>query len=446
MPDLFSLVLGGNGQVGWKANRSIIAPGDDLLAVAEDALYYERIDADVNEKILAGYPTSIIDLWGRALSFHFFNGTTNANFYNPTLPHDNALLFSNIHNTLSFNAATVPYPIVVASSRVSIADQTDAESPYTYVPITNTQFEFTPYTFGSFDPTLAAFIPIENAGTLLNNGKLPSGVKKCTVGYDNAGSAALFNGVTDNSDLNTVNSDLEKLVGAFKKLEPPIEAAVPLVANWPNSFQNYVPTTSVAFESAGNQILELVDGGEIESIPLCPLLVKARAQDLIVALDASGDTTDGWAAGDALTATLNRTSTSVHGFLDFPPVPKTQAEFIAAGLLDRPTFFGCNTTGNGDTSVLGTYPIILYVPNSPVSSFATNTSTFTLTYTEAEQREFLVAAQTNSIRGYSVDPNGVDEQWPLAIKCAVVDRARKRDGQRRSAQCQVLFDKCKLKI
>ena len=167
----------------------------------------QSLTCGVRKLVLGGAPHSDNSAsTGRALSFHFFNGTTNANFYNPTLPHDNSLLFSNIQNTLSFNAATVPYPIVVASSRVSIADQTDAESPYTYVPITNTvssplfsalepdkltapvqQFEFTPYTFGSFDPTLAAFVPIENAGTLLNNGKLPSGVNKCTVGYDNAG-------------------------------------------------------------------------------------------------------------------------------------------------------------------------------------------------------------------------------------------------------------------
>ncbi|KAL8280906.1 hypothetical protein RQP46_006585 [Phenoliferia psychrophenolica] len=119
----------------------------------------------------------------------------------------------------------------------------------------------------------------------------------------------------------------------------------------------------------------------------------------------------------------------------------TQAEFIAAGLLHRPTFFGCNTTGNGDISVLGAYPIIAYIPNSPVPSYATNTSTYQPSYTEADQRNFLVAAQTNSTRGISADPNGVDEEWPLAIKSAVVDRARKRDGQSRSAQCQVLFDK-----
>ncbi|KAL8280907.1 hypothetical protein RQP46_006586 [Phenoliferia psychrophenolica] len=248
LPDLFSLVLGGDGQVD------------------------ERLNADVNEKILAGYPTSIIDLWGCALSYHFFNGTTKANFYNPKLPHDNTLLFSNIQNTLSFNAGTMPYPIAVAGSRVSIADQTDAKSPYSYVPYTNTLFEFTPYTFGSFDPTLAAFIPIEYAGTRLDNGQLPSGVQNCTVGYENAGfvigtSAAIANMATDKSELNTAASDVENLASAYKKLKAPIEAAVPLVANYPNSFQNYVPTTSVAFESAGNQILELVDGGDIESIP-----------------------------------------------------------------------------------------------------------------------------------------------------------------------------------
>lgn len=84
----------------------------------------------------------------------------------------------------------------------------------------------------------------------------------------------------------------------------------------------------------------------------------------------------------------------------------------------------------------------MYLPNAPVASYATNTSTFTLNYSAADQLSFLQAAQTNAIRGYTLDTNGVDAEWPLALKCATVERARKRAGLSRSSECQILFDTC----
>jgi lysophospholipase len=56
------------------------------------------------------------------------------------------------------------------------------------------------------------------------------------------------------------------------------------VASWPNPFYGVAPETFIA----SNQVdLTLVDGGEDgEVIPLQPLLVKARAVDVILAIDA----------------------------------------------------------------------------------------------------------------------------------------------------------------
>ncbi|KAK4706030.1 lysophospholipase, partial [Phenoliferia sp. Uapishka_3] len=478
LPDLWSLVLGSNDQTGWKADHGIISPGN----VLEDAAYYVALETDLKEKELTGAPTSLVDTWGRALSYHFFNGTTDDNFYDD-IAHDNGLQFSSIQYTTNFDSTSMPFPIVVTTSRVNISDQTDADSPWTTIPPGNTQFEFTPYTFGSFDPTLAAHVPIENAGTLLNNGALPDGTTLCTVGYENAGfvigsSAALFNGIADISDLDTVFADYENLVSVFEATSQ-TEDSVPLVANWPNSFQNYVrpfatlfvttsvdvpiqnlqvPSTGVAFESAGNEILELTDGGEDnENIPLGPLLVKARAQDLILAVDASADVAEpggfiqtllegqtsidgGWPAGVSLIATQNRTSNFLHGYYDFPSVPTTLEEFTTLGFTTRPTFFGCNTTGNGDTSVIGNYPIIVYLPNAPVDGYNTNTSTILLEYSDADQLSFLTAAQTNAVRGYELT-GSADHDWNLALKCAIFDRARKRAGLSRTSICEVQFDR-----
>ena len=55
------------------------------------------------------------------------------------------------------------------------------------------------------------------------------------------------------------------------------------------------------FIDSDQEFLGLIDGGEDgEVVPLQPLLVKARNVDVIVAIDASADTSDGFAAGASL--------------------------------------------------------------------------------------------------------------------------------------------------
>ena len=53
----------------------------------------------------------------------------------------------------------MPMPLVVATSRISEANQVSGNSS-TVIPLVNTQFEFTPYTLGSYDHTLLAQIPL----------------------------------------------------------------------------------------------------------------------------------------------------------------------------------------------------------------------------------------------------------------------------------------------
>ncbi|KAL8286283.1 hypothetical protein RQP46_004771 [Phenoliferia psychrophenolica] len=450
LPDLFSLVLGGNGQNGWMLDLALLDPAG-ILGISDNSDYYDVLFKDVDAKGDAGFPVSLVDVWGRALSFHFFNGTSRSTFYTESTGHDQGLLWSSIKYTLNFDNYAMPLPIVVTTSRVSEAQQTSNTSDLTVIPLSNTHFEFTPYTFGSFDPTLMARVPIEYAGTYLDNG-VPRNSSACANGYENAGfvigsSAALFNAVeqvfTDpaiSAALTTLGDDLANINN--------VNSSIPLVANWPNSWKNFVPSGGGTFESAGNNILQITDGGENgENVPISPLLVKVRAQDLIYAVDASADTDYAWPNGTSLIATAARVA-SFHGnFSSFPPIPATADDFVSEGLNVRPTFFGCNTTESADTSLLGSYPIVVYLPNAPPpssangSTYLTNVTTLTLDYSQDDTLSFMNAAHLNGLKGFETGSETSDPNWPLALKCALVDRARKRAGVERTAACAAQLNK-----
>ncbi|KAK4702983.1 lysophospholipase, partial [Phenoliferia sp. Uapishka_3] len=440
LPDLFSLVLGENGQTGWMLDLALLDP-DGLTGLIKDQEYYSTILADVRAKADVGFPVSLVDVWGRALAFHFFNGTDRTNFYNETAPHDQGLLWSSIKYTQNFDNFAMPFPIVVSTSRVS--EQMQNSSDTTVIPLSNTQFEFTPYTWGSFDPTLMARIPLELAGTYADNG-VPTNSTSCVNGFENAGfvigtSAALFNAVEGElsdsftSAITTLGDDLAGIQNS--------NLSVPLVANYPNTFHNFVPSASATFESAGNTILQLTDGGENgENVPLSPLLVKARMQDILIAVDGSADTDFAWPNGTSLIATADRVASWGGNFSSFPPIPTSADDFVNEGLNVRPTFFGCNVTGNGVASVLGNYPIVVYLPNAPnpdatSSSYSTNVTTLTLDYSQEDQVSFLDAAHLNGLKGFQTESASSDPDWPLALKCALVDRARTRAGLARTAAC-----------
>ena len=79
------------------------------------------------------------------------------------------------------------------------------------------------------------------------------------------------------------------------------------------------------------------------SIPLDPLLVKARHVDTIFAIDASADTDQFWPNATSLRASYARTKSIPESEQLLPYFPDAQT-FVSAGLNQRPTFFGCNAS------------------------------------------------------------------------------------------------------
>ena len=342
----------------------------------------------------------------------------------------------------------MPVPILVTTSRVSEQQQITNDST-SVIPLENTGFEITPFTFGSFQPTLSAYIPIEYLGTELSNGQ-PQNSSACVNGFENAGfmmgsSASLFNAVQSSFAGAAFSNLITSLLQAVSSLDPSSDS-VSLVANYPNSFGNFTPEGGYTFESSGNEILQITDGGEDgQNVPLDPLLVKAREIDAIFAIDGSADTNYSYANGTSLIATSDKVNLYMHNYTAFPPIPATQADFVQQGLNLRPTFFGCNSTAGGNVTAEGAYPLIIYLPNAPGDNpGTTNYSTFKLEYSPEEVSTFLNAAHAYTLRGFPNSTSGSqnDEQWPLCLKCAVVDRARERAGLNRTSECSSCFDRC----
>lgn len=79
------------------------------------------------------------------------------------------------------------------------------------------------------------------------------------------------------------------------------------------------------------------------SIPLDPLLVKARRVDTILAVDGSCDTDLCWPNATSLRASYARAATLPDGQQTLPYFPSAEV-FVEQGLNARPTFFGCNAS------------------------------------------------------------------------------------------------------
>ena len=158
----------------------------------------------VNDKGRTGLDTSLTDIWSCALGYHFLAGlgdpskadtiTTQQNFFTNDTSHGAGVLWSHMTDLPTFQKREFPLPIVVAATRPSGFSQL---SPIPEIPLNSTQYEFTPWEMGSYDPNLSTFVDIQFMGTHLVNGK-PDNPSACVTGFDQTSfifgtSSSLFN-------------------------------------------------------------------------------------------------------------------------------------------------------------------------------------------------------------------------------------------------------------
>ncbi|KAJ5201952.1 uncharacterized protein N7498_006615 [Penicillium cinerascens] len=383
----------------WQFSNSILeGPPTGGIQILKSASYYTDLAEAVNGKQDAGFDTSITDIWGRALGYQMFNASNGGLAYT----------WSSIAETSAFNDGNYPMPLVVA----------DGRNPGQLIVGSNsTVYEFNPWEFGTFDPTIYGFVPLEYLGSRFVGGSLPSN-ETCVRGFDNAGfiigtSSTLFNQFLLQLNTTSLPSFVKNIFAhILYKLD---KSDDDIAAYDPNPFYHYNNHSS---PYAQQTELDVVDGGEdLQNIPLHPLIQPERAVDVIFAIDSSADTTYSWPNGTSLVATYERSlnSSGIGNGTVFPSIPD-QNTFVNLGLNTRPTFFGCDSS-----NLTGPAPIVVYIPNYPYSAYS-NVSTFTLSYKDSQRDDIIlngyeVATMANSTR---------DGNWTACVGCAILSRSFER--------------------
>ncbi|KAI9931040.1 hypothetical protein ASPWEDRAFT_178756 [Aspergillus wentii DTO 134E9] len=403
-----------DGEV-WQFENSIFeGPDSGSIQILDSASYYKDIEQDVSGKSKAGFSTSITDYWGRALSYQLINATNGGPSYT----------WSSIALTESFQQADMPLPLVVADGRYP--DQLAISSN------NSTVFEFNPWEFGTFDPTIYGFAPLEYLGSRFIAGTLPSN-ETCVRGFDNAGfvmgtSSTLFNQFLLSVNSTGLPSFLKNIfTDILGKIGSDNDDIAMYTANpfygWSNSTSPFADQTEI----------NVVDGGEdLQNIPLHPLIQPERNVDVIFAIDSSADTTYNWPNGTAMVATYERSlnGTGIANGTAFPAIPD-QNTFVNEGLNKRPTFFGCNST-----NITGTAPLIVYLPNSPYT-YLSNVTTFDPSYEDSERDDLI----TNGYNMATMGNGTVDGNWSTCVACAILSRSFERTNTNVPEACTQCFNK-----
>lgn len=397
----------------WDLESNLIVPDSGKVS------FYSSILSAVAGKRNEGYQTSLTDYFGLSIADKILNGSMYGNKF--------SVEWSDVKNTSSFTDASMPFPIIMADER---------EPGELIIPRNTTIWEFNPYEFGSWNPNVSAFIPIEILGSSLDNGTsvLPGGV--CVGGYETVAwvtgtSATLFSGLY--LELLSSSSD-SVIVDALKEITKAVSKDQNDVSLVPNPFYGYTGDGDVQVSQLRN--ITLVDGGlDNENVPLWPLVEPARELDAIIAIDSSADITN-WPNASALYQTSLRALYPSYNHYAFPLMPDTNT-VVNRGLNTRPVFYGCNASNatNANTSFNGTKtPVIVYMPNYPYSAFA-NVSTYQLGYSNDQAQGVI----DNSVDMATV--GGADSQWPTCLACAMLERGFERSNTPRPEVCTQCLNK-----
>jgi lysophospholipase len=399
----------------WEFQNSIIkGPAKKGLGAWNTAAYYHDLAEMVAGKKEAGFNISFTDYWGRALSYQLINAEDGGPGYT----------WSSIALTEDFKQGNMPLPLLVADGR---------NPGETLVGSNSTVYEINPWEFGTFDPSIFGFVPLEFLGSRFDNGKVSSDV--CVKGFDNAGfvmgtSSTLFNQFILRLNATDLPEKLKSILGGL--LQGLGKQSDDIAIYSPNPFYNYEHAT-IAYKNTPN--LNVVDGGEDkQNLPLHPLIQPIRHVDVIFAVDSSASTKNNWPNGSPLVATYERSlnSSGIGNGTVFPSIPDTNT-FINLGLNTRPTFFGCNSS-----NLTGPAPLVVYIPNHPYTMLS-NKSTFQMEYSIAERDDVIENGYNAMTMGNGTRKGYSD--WSTCAGCAILSRSFDRTGTDVPEVCKECFAK-----
>lgn len=374
----------------------------EILVSPQASPIYSAVEADIDAKIAAGFEGSVIDPWGRILSYGLLFGTDGG--VEDTL--------SGIAELSNFTSHNAPYPIITALG-VEVGE---------CVPQPNgTQYEFHPYEFGSWDAGVDAFVVSEYLGTTFSNGE-PSG--DCITHYDQLGyvlgtSSNVFAAVCSPIPANkTGENSASSLIENFAALvAPPGQPGVPereIFGLFPNPFQNLPGSTAVSDLST----LELVDGGvgvAPQGDPIWPFLHRPDV-DVVIVNDNSAETMGNYPNGSGIFHTYEAAVNA--GLTRMPTIPPVST-FVAEGLNQKPTFFGCDSN---DALT------IIFIPNYNYT-YDSGQNTLKIQYNRNET-DGMVA------NGVQIANYGGKDDWPLCLACGIM----KKSGGSLPDGCDACFD------
>ena len=240
--------------------NSLLVPAN--LLSTSGATGYAAVSADIVAKETAGYNTTIVDPYGRLLSYQLLYGTDGGV----------GVRLSGLTSLSNFTEHNVPYPIITTTVDFP-------EKGQCYPTVDGPIFEFHPYEYGSWDAGVSAFAVTKYMGTNMNNGK-PVDSSSCTQHYDNIGyvlgtSSDVFNGVLgDACGTITPSNDTSDLPGVLEGIvtESHPAAEDDQFGLYPNPFYHYKGSSLIENE----QDLALSDGGEAgQNIPVSCHINKA---------------------------------------------------------------------------------------------------------------------------------------------------------------------------
>jgi len=364
-----------------------------------------NIETDIVAKQASGFNVNLNDPYGRLLSYQFLEGPDGGV----------ADTLSGLTTLSKFTAHNVPFPIITALGVNTFEGKCG--------PALNaTQYEFTPYEFGSWDTGVRAFTQTKYLGTNLTHGK-PAISHSCIANFDNLGyvlgtSSNLFF-VLDNispcappsNASNVLVTDVSQYITGIRTV-----ATADLYAQYQNPF----------YKSRGSPLVEhtptlsLVDGGTTgQNNPIWPFIQAngTRGVDVLLVNDNSADTSANYPDGAELRQTYVEAQAA--GLTRMPAIPAS-AVFLAQGLNRRPTFFGCDCA---------TALTVVYLPNFNFT-FPSGEPTAKLQYAPSETRGMI--ANGNAVATY----NGT-EGFAACLACAVM----KKSGTALPAECGACFAK-----
>lgn len=379
---------------------SLLVP--EILLSPQAAPIYSAVEADIQAKRAAGFAPTIIDPWGRLLSYGLLYGADGGVM-------DTMSGITSYSNFTSYNA---PYPVITALGVDLLIDGVCIPQPNA------TQYEFHPYEFGSWDAGVDAFVVSEYLGTSFSDG-VPTG--PCITHYDQLGyilgtSSNVFGAIC--SAVPAANSTAAgslALLEDFAELTAPGKPGVPemdIFALYPNPFQNFPSSPLVSAQTE----LELVDGGVgigFQGNPIWPFI--HREIDVIIVNDNSADTVGNFPNG---TEILHTYEAAVAAGLTRMPVIPSVATFVSEALNQKPTFFGCAT----DSTVT-----IIYIPNFNYT-FPSGEPTAKIQYYKNETDGMIA-------NGVEIANYGGKADWPLCLACGIM----KKSGEKLPAGCTACF-------